>query len=554
MAIKNNQFERLQKLEEERVVINKELEWTKKELSEKSAELNNERSKLENLIRNEQSMKLKHDSAMDTLDKLTADNENSKKRLGYVDEEKKQLIENIKTKETQLESLQFDNEILQNSLNNLKEEMNKVKHSQLLLLKYPDLYGPMEHLSVEGEQETNVYEDMLNQMNANKERIRLLDELNKKLENSMNRLKQVNGFRNDRSQSSESRHHSMRSNGGGFDTSEHSNYFMKAPESSSRRSSISQEKPPSSRPYPLYKLESELEDANTSARQSIQIGKQRTQSQTKLWSQEDSLPDDTSNKTGRSISNERIYQLPPHPDHNRTRLNSSASYHNTLVATTPSPVPTPIPHSTMYTKYGYDDLQNDEELDFLKDKHKSDRNYLNKLNQIAQASELGGETSHTDYTQIVTKITPASGRRRVSGNNSQASTRDHLTSPFLYNPSASSSRAGSGYSRRVEQVNSTRATPPIPPADKNMEMVVGKGRRSAAGSGAPFNPNSTSSARSNSAGLNSGKPNGKAPPPVAPPSGRHSTHKESSEFKCEICSKKYDNSKDLSIHKLYCTN
>jgi hypothetical protein len=41
-------------LEEEKLVLNKELDCLKRELSEKSADLNSERTKLENLIRAEQ--------------------------------------------------------------------------------------------------------------------------------------------------------------------------------------------------------------------------------------------------------------------------------------------------------------------------------------------------------------------------------------------------------------------------------------------------------------------------------------------------------------------
>jgi hypothetical protein len=54
VKIKNDQYDRLTKLEEERPVLNKELECIRKELSEKTTELNSERSKLEEMIRSEQ--------------------------------------------------------------------------------------------------------------------------------------------------------------------------------------------------------------------------------------------------------------------------------------------------------------------------------------------------------------------------------------------------------------------------------------------------------------------------------------------------------------------
>lgn len=44
-------------------------------------------------------MKLKHEATLESLDKLTADYEELKRKIGYVDEEKKQLLANIKHRE-----------------------------------------------------------------------------------------------------------------------------------------------------------------------------------------------------------------------------------------------------------------------------------------------------------------------------------------------------------------------------------------------------------------------------------------------------------------------
>jgi hypothetical protein len=54
VKIKNDQYDRLAKLEEERPVLNKELECIQKELSEKTAELHSQRTRLEEIIRSEQ--------------------------------------------------------------------------------------------------------------------------------------------------------------------------------------------------------------------------------------------------------------------------------------------------------------------------------------------------------------------------------------------------------------------------------------------------------------------------------------------------------------------
>jgi predicted nuclease with TOPRIM domain len=44
-------------------------------------------------------MKLKYEASLESMDKLTADYEDIKRKFGYTDEEKKQLLENIKHKE-----------------------------------------------------------------------------------------------------------------------------------------------------------------------------------------------------------------------------------------------------------------------------------------------------------------------------------------------------------------------------------------------------------------------------------------------------------------------
>ena len=61
LAARVEQTEKMQVSEEEKKLINKELECLKRELTEKAQELTNERLKVENLIRNEQVLILKND-------------------------------------------------------------------------------------------------------------------------------------------------------------------------------------------------------------------------------------------------------------------------------------------------------------------------------------------------------------------------------------------------------------------------------------------------------------------------------------------------------------
>lgn len=169
-----------------------------------------------------------------------------------------------------------------------------------------------------------------------------------------------------------------------------------------------------------------------------------------------------------------------------------------------------------------DDDENDEndesdedDYNFLKDKRVSDQNYLNKLNQINLNSEL--KIENTDFNLF-------KNRRNLSSRNHEGSFL-HSTSQNSINNERPNSSKLSNYSR--SQVRTT----PIPPAEKNMEVIVGKGRRSA-----------NNSARQNT------------PKTSLPPSGRISKTNSTNKINlvCLNCKKAYENEKDMEIHKMYC--
>lgn len=108
---------------------------------------------------------------------------------------------------------------------------------------------------------------------------------------------------------------------------------------------------------------------------------------------------------------------------------------------------------------------------------------------------------------------------------------------FLYNPSTSSLSSDrnnsrvSNYSALFNKSNTNKAIPNIPPAEKNMEVVVGKGRRVSSALGSSrATYNKTNPINSKSKTLNS----------------------KDNIFKCKYCEKSYNNIKDFDIHKLYC--
>jgi hypothetical protein len=259
---KKDQTKLLQKMEEEKLVLQTEFDCLKRELNEKSNELGNERSKLENSIRIEQSLKLKNEALLETIDKLTVECDNLSKRVddSKLKSEHKQLIEAYKSKEIENEKFKYDIEILQNSVSSLHKELKKSKENEILMMRYPDLYGPIEQLN---DNEMNVCDDMINQINANKYRINLLENLNKKLNNSIKKL-------NETQMNNEKLNETALTTNENNDTS--LNYFMKPPQSTSRTTpsnsnlgtprnkSANNSRQAISRPVPLFKLENEIDE------------------------------------------------------------------------------------------------------------------------------------------------------------------------------------------------------------------------------------------------------------------------------------------------------
>lgn len=139
--------------------------------------------------------------------------------------------------------------------------MTKLKDNELLLLRYPDLYGPIEQF-----EEADVADEMQNQISANQHRISLLTNLNDNLSNSVRRLNETQSRAVSRantshvSASSANHNHSRTINRSEVQLNE----FMKP--DVSRTESRKSEAPKSeagsrvpSRAYPLFKLDSEIE-------------------------------------------------------------------------------------------------------------------------------------------------------------------------------------------------------------------------------------------------------------------------------------------------------
>jgi hypothetical protein len=80
---------------------------------------------------------------------------------------------------------------MKNSIEEMRLEIEKQKENELLLIRYPDLYGPIEQfVQNEHSSPNELCAQMNNQINANERRINLLVNLNKKLLNSVIKLKE----------------------------------------------------------------------------------------------------------------------------------------------------------------------------------------------------------------------------------------------------------------------------------------------------------------------------------------------------------------------------
>jgi hypothetical protein len=180
----------------------------------------------------------------ESIDKLTVDKENLEKKYKSLQLEKESLAEQIQAKKTHMERLESEREQLQS-------EVQKLKETELLLLKYPDLYGPIEQL-----EQLSVSEEMENQIDANRHRIALLQTLNSNLSNSVRKLNDAtlnDATLNDaKFRETSTRNQSLVVERRSIEVDER-DCFMRANEAAKRGGSLPK------RQYPLFRLDDEIE-------------------------------------------------------------------------------------------------------------------------------------------------------------------------------------------------------------------------------------------------------------------------------------------------------
>lgn len=97
----------------------------------------------------------------------------------------------MKKLETENNSLNKSISELKKNNNSLNVDIQKFKEKELLLLQYPDFYGP-----IPIQKETDITTDMELQIQANQYRIELLEQQNQTLKSSIQRLLEKESFRN----------------------------------------------------------------------------------------------------------------------------------------------------------------------------------------------------------------------------------------------------------------------------------------------------------------------------------------------------------------------
>ena len=182
---------------------------------------------------------MKHEAMAESIDKLTVDKENLEKKYKSLQLEKESLAEQIQAKKTHMERLESEREQLQS-------EVQKLKETELLLLKYPDLYGPIEQL-----EQLSVSEEMENQIDANRHRIALLQTLNSNLSNSVRKLNDTT-LNDAKFRETSARNQSLVVERRSIEVDER-DCFMRANEAAKRGGSLPK------RQYPLFRLDDEIE-------------------------------------------------------------------------------------------------------------------------------------------------------------------------------------------------------------------------------------------------------------------------------------------------------
>ncbi|ELU04106.1 hypothetical protein CAPTEDRAFT_187561 [Capitella teleta] len=196
-------------LENGKKQIEKELSQALDKLALLERERNMEKARSKNASRQTETMQSKQEGLLIRLDELQMENEQLRSDMSRLEDETVCLQESledaakykmlsdkecsvskdmISTLEREKKQLEDERKSVQKELEKMEESLRKVEEEQKLLIEYPDLNGPV-NPAINGTNDVCV--DMQNQVDANCLRIKILEEQNSVLRNSIMRMLQA---------------------------------------------------------------------------------------------------------------------------------------------------------------------------------------------------------------------------------------------------------------------------------------------------------------------------------------------------------------------------
>ncbi|XP_041348129.1 coiled-coil domain-containing protein 157-like [Gigantopelta aegis] len=175
-------------------------------LKQSSIDLTREQAKNRSVSKHEQSLQSKQESLISRIDKLDEENTELRDQLLGLEDEKEAVEESLKSTQSQITELQKtikENETVIKDLTRQKDEIQKdlqetreliqklevkleeAKERERLIIEYPDLNGPV---NPDYQGSGDIVLDMEKQVEANTLRIRLLEEQNEGLRNSITKV------------------------------------------------------------------------------------------------------------------------------------------------------------------------------------------------------------------------------------------------------------------------------------------------------------------------------------------------------------------------------
>ncbi|XP_023561589.1 coiled-coil domain-containing protein 157 isoform X2 [Octodon degus] len=199
----------VQQLEEQVQLLTGRLDGAGEQIRWASTELDKEKSRVDSMVRHQESLQTKQRALLQQLDSLDQEREELQRGLNEAEGQRAQMEEQLQSLQSEkeqgqcqlraqqelLQSLQREKQDLEQvttelrlTVLDLQQETAELREQERLLVAFPDLHRPMEaQLQSSG----NVTDDMERQVQANDIRIRVLQEENGRLQSMLSKIREV---------------------------------------------------------------------------------------------------------------------------------------------------------------------------------------------------------------------------------------------------------------------------------------------------------------------------------------------------------------------------